>query len=312
VPAVIVPDNLKAAVIRAAFGVDDEVVIHRSYRELARHYGFQIDPTPPRSPEKKGKVERSGRYVRGNFLATWESVDIDEDRRQLRRWNEEIADRRRHGTTGRAPIELFEEAERAALLPLPEKRWEPVLWKKAILHRDSHVQIEGAFYSAPWRFLHQELWVRCTRHSIAIHREDEHLWTHSKVARGKRSTVDDHLPEHRRDLRHRSRDHWIRQARAIGPEVEHLAAEIFGSDDVLLKLRKVQSVVTHLETFPKERARAAARRALHFGCLEYRGIKDILRKGLDLEPLPGETKRAWSNGSRFARTPTEYLNTHPN
>jgi len=54
VPHVIVPDNLKAAVVRAAFAVDDEPAIQRTYRELARHYGFQIDPAPPRSPEKKG------------------------------------------------------------------------------------------------------------------------------------------------------------------------------------------------------------------------------------------------------------------
>jgi len=68
VPHMMVPDNLKAAVVRAAFGVDDEPVLNRTYRELARHYGFQIDPTPPRSPEKKGKVERGVRYVKGNFL----------------------------------------------------------------------------------------------------------------------------------------------------------------------------------------------------------------------------------------------------
>jgi hypothetical protein len=33
--------------------VDDEPVIHRTYRELARHYGFQIDPTPAYSPERE-------------------------------------------------------------------------------------------------------------------------------------------------------------------------------------------------------------------------------------------------------------------
>ena len=55
VPKIIVPDNLKAAVVRAAFAIDDDSVIHRSYRELARHYGFQIDPTPPRAPEKKAQ-----------------------------------------------------------------------------------------------------------------------------------------------------------------------------------------------------------------------------------------------------------------
>ena len=307
VPRVIVPDNLKAAVVRAAFAVDDDAAIHRSYRELAQYYGFQIDPTPPRAPEKKGKVERSVRYVKGNFFATWDSVDIDEDRRGLWRWNEEIADRREHGTTGRQPIELFEELERDALVALPTKRWERVVWKKATLHRDSHVQIDGAFYSAPWRFLHEALWVRCTPMVVAIHHGDEHLWTHLRVPRGQRNTIDAHLPEHRRDLRHRSRAYWIERAKAIGREVEDLAGEIFGSDDVLLKLRKVQAVVTHLESFPRKRACAAARHALHFGCTDYKSIKNILRKGIDLEPLAEERGRAWSKGSRYARKPTETL-----
>jgi transposase len=310
VPRVIVPDNLKAAVVRAAFDVDQDAVIHRTYRELARHYGFQIDPTPPRSPEKKGKVEISVRYVKGNFLRTWESVDIDVDRKALRRWLAEVADQRVHGTTKRRPIELFEEAERAALLPLPTARFELVVWKQARLHSDSHVQIDGAFYSAPWRFLHQELWVRCTAHSLALHHQDELLCTHARVPRGTHSTVPEHLPEHRRDLRHRSREHWTLRAKKIGVEVERLVESIFGADDVLLHLRRVQAVVTHLETFPPSRANAAAKRALHFECTDYRSLKNILRQGLDLVPLSDERKRAWSQGSRFARKPTESLFAH--
>jgi len=310
VPKVIVPDNLKAAVIRAAFAVDDEAVIQRTYRELARHYGFMIDPTPPRSPEKKGKVENSVRYVKGNFLRTWESIDIEADNVALRRWLAEIADQRRHGTTSRRPIELFEEAERAALLPLPKGRFELVVWKQARVHTDSHVQIDGAFYSAPWRFLHQELWVRCSEHSISIYHEDELIWTHARVPRGTRSTVQEHLPDHRRDLRHRGRDHWTSLAQRIGPDVLRLIERIFSADDVLLQLRRVQAIVTHLETFPVTRANAAARRALHFGCLDYRSIKNILRQGLDLLPLPEKSTRAWSVGSRFARKPTDSLFAH--
>lgn len=310
VPRVIVPDNLKAAVIRAAFAVDDAPAINRSYRELARHYGFQIDPTPPRSPEKKGKVERSGRYVKGSFLLTWESVDIEEDRRQLLRWNKEIADVRIHGTTGQRPIDLFRELESPALIDLPAERWERVVWKKVTLHSDSHVQVEGAFYSAPWRYLHKDLWVRYTSQIVAIYHGDDHLWTHGRGARGQRRTVETHLPEHRRDLRHRSREYWESRARAIGPDVEKLVAEIFGSDDVLLKLRQVQAVVRLLEGYPVKRARAAALRALHFGGCDYKTIKNILRQGLDLQPLPEKSKRTWSSGSRFARKPTESLFAH--
>lgn len=46
VPSTVVPDNLKAEVVRAAFGVDGAASLNRSYRELARHYGIKIDPAP--------------------------------------------------------------------------------------------------------------------------------------------------------------------------------------------------------------------------------------------------------------------------
>jgi transposase len=47
VPAIIVPDNLKSAVVRAAFSPSEPTTLNRSYRELARHYQFKVAPTPP-------------------------------------------------------------------------------------------------------------------------------------------------------------------------------------------------------------------------------------------------------------------------
>jgi transposase len=59
VPRTLVPDNLKSAVVRAAFGVDEPASLNRSYRELARHYHFKIDPTPIGAPKKKGGSSRA-------------------------------------------------------------------------------------------------------------------------------------------------------------------------------------------------------------------------------------------------------------
>lgn len=146
---VIVRDNLKAAVVRCAFGVDDDPVLNRSYRELAQHYHFQIDHTPPRVPKNKGKVESGCRYVGSSFLAAWQSVDIQGDRHALRRWLDWVAILRVHPSTMRRLIELFEEAEPAALLPLPAVRWERVVWKQAPVHRDGHVQIDGPSARCP-------------------------------------------------------------------------------------------------------------------------------------------------------------------
>ena len=308
VPRVVVPDNLKAAVIRAAFAADDEPAIQRTYRELARHYGFQVDPAPPRSPEKKGKVESSAKYVKRNFVAPRELEDVVRARAELARWVREIAGQRLHGTTGRRPVEVFEQEERPALLPLPPSRYAVVLWRRVQLHRDCHVQIDGAFYSAPWKLIGRELWARCTKASVVLYDGDERLWTHARVPRGQRSMVEAHLPEGRRDLRHRSREHWLERAKAIGPETLLLVEEVFAADDVLSKLRAVQAIVTHLAKHPRERAEAAARRARHYDCRSYVAIRNILRQGLDLEPLE-QVSRRWSKGSRFARNPEDFKET---
>ena len=92
------------------------------------------------------------------------------------------------------------------------------------------------------------------------------------------------------------------RAKAIGPETLLLVEEVFASDDVLMKLRPVQAIVSHLANFPPERAEAAAKRARHFGSRSYVALKNILRQGLDREPLVQESRR-WSKNSRFARQP---------
>lgn len=57
-------------------------------------------------------------------------------------------------------------------------------------------------------------------------------------------------------------------------------------------LRVVQATVTHLEKFPRERAIGACLRAQHHGSRNYGALKNILRQGLDLQPLPSTTATA--------------------
>ena len=302
VPHVIVPDNLKAAVIRAAFGVNGLPELNRSYRELARHYGFRVDPAPPRAPKKKGKVESGVKYVKNNFLRGRRDQDMAEVNRELARWTLEIAGTRVHGTTGRRPMEVFLSEEKAHLLPLPVKRYEVVVWKQATVHADCHVHFEKRLYSAPWRLINQEVWVRATSTSVAIYSDDVRVATHSRRGKKQRSTHDEHLPEGRGELRHRSRAYWEERADRMSPEVGAFVREVFDSDDVLLQLRAVQAIVTYLEKFPVERATAAARRASFYGSNSYQAVKNILTRALDLEPLPtSKAQPRWADAPRFAR-----------
>ena len=163
-----------------------------------------------------------------------------------------------------------------------------------------------------WRWIGKQVWVQATDASVAIFGDDVRIATHARAFRGKRSTNESHLPEHRRDMRHRSCEYWRDRAARIGPETAALVDEIFESDDVLSQLRKVQCIVTHLEGFPVARAEAASRRALFFGTYSYQGVKSILAKALDLEPLPQVLLPAGEPGAspRFARSAAELLASH--
>lgn len=309
VPETVVPDNLKAAVLRTAFGIDGDKALNRSYRELARYYGFKVDPTPPYAPQKKGKVESAVKYVKRNILAGRDGEDITAVNRELRRWLEEIAGQRVHGTMGRPPLQVFRAEEVIALRPLPKTPYESCVWQQATVHRDTHISFSGRLYSVPWRFVGSKVWVRATSSTVTIFADDVRIANHVRYGKRKRCTVDAHLPEHRVDLRHRSQSYWLTRAARIGPDAEMLVREIFDSDEVLSQLRKAQAIVTHLEKFPVSRAEAASRRALFYGTYSYQGIKSILSKALDLEPLPVALAQRPDEPERyrFARTATELL-----
>jgi transposase len=304
VPRTIVPDNLKAAVVRAAFAIDEDSELNRSYRELARHYGFQVDPTPPRAPKKKGKVEAGVKYVKHNALAGRDGEDITTAQAALAKWLVEVAGQRVHGTTGKKPLDVFEQEERPKLLPLPTRPYELVVWKKGTVHSDCHVEFDGRLYSVPWRLVRQSVWTRATPATVVVYHDDGVVARHERRGAGWRSTLDEHLPAERAALRHRRREYWEERAGQLGDEVVAFVREVFDADDVLSQLRKVQAIVTHLERFPVERARAACRRASFYGATTYQAVRDILRRGLDLQPLPHETggavaAAAWT--PRFAR-----------
>jgi len=306
VPRTLVPDNLKAAVIRAAFGEQDDRSLNRSYVELARHYGFVVDPTPPRSPEKKGKVEAGVRYVKCNFLVGREGEDIDEVNGALSRWVREVADARTHGTTRRVPAVVFMEEEAPALLALPERRFELVTWKRTSVHADSHVHFDRRLYSVPWRLVGQKVWARATEKTVTLHTDDEErVATHARTGLSYRSTCDAHLPSIRVAYRHRNPDYWMDRADTIGEQAGSLVRAVFGEQRALSKLRMVQRLVIHLEAHTATRANAACRRALHFGNLTFLAVKRILDKGLDMDPLPGDRAKpsfgAWVSPPRFAR-----------
>jgi Mu transposase, C-terminal domain len=132
--------------------------------------------------------------LKRNALAGRVFRDVHDGNRHLLRWCVETAGRRIHGTTKRAPLEVFETLERAALRPLPLTPWELVEWKRAKLHADCHVVFAGAYYSAPHRLLGERLWVRATLSKVELFHDYALVATHRPARPGQRRTLTAHLP----------------------------------------------------------------------------------------------------------------------
>ena len=302
-PRTIVLDNLKAAILHASV---HEPVAQRSYRECAEHYGFRIDPNPPRTPRLKGKVEKGGvHYLKRNFLAGREGTErIDELNQKLRTWMLATAGERLHGTTREQPMARFQGTERAALLALPAVAYDPATWAKLRLYRDCHLTFEQAYYSAPFRLVGQELWVRGGARTVDIYGDDHELIaTHDRAAPGERRTVLAHLPPEKVPGLVLTRETCQQQADAIGPATAAVVGELLEHrpED---RLRSAGRLVRLGEKVGPERLERACARAHAFGGDDYPTVKRILAANLDEEPPTQEATVADDGVSAPAVPPT--------
>jgi transposase len=288
VPRRVVIDNLKAAVVRA-YVQDQDPEVTRAYGECADHYDFLIDPCLPKHPEHKGKVERGGvRYIQQSFVPlVTPNSPLPEANAQLQHWLLTRAGLRKHGTTHQVPLARFVQTEQKALLPLPTTAYDPAVWKQVKLHRDGHVVFDKAFYSAPWRFVGQTLWLRAGLREIRLFSSDFALVaTHPRAARaGERLTHLDHLPREKVRGLTATRPSVQAEAETIGPATAQVVSELLASRPVD-KLRTALRVLRLAETYTPARLEAACARGLAFGDVSLPTLKRILVEKLDVLTLP--------------------------
>jgi transposase len=301
----VIIDNPKCAITRAVL---DDPQVQRAYAECAQGYGFLVSPCPPADPAKKGIVESGVKYVKGNFLALREYVDLDDLNRQVRQWVMHEAGRRIHGTTREQPLALFE-LERAALQPLPARAPEVCAWARASVHRDTHVQFGYCLYSVPYTLIGTDVFVRATASLVqAFDAEHRLLASHPRgTRRGQRFTQPDHLPPAAKAWSMQTPRYCLEQARAVGPACLALVQRMFG-DRVLDRLRGVQGLLRLADTYGGERLEAACRRVGEVDLVSSRTVRLMLERGLESEPPPAPTAAATSpvyqGKARFYRPAT--------
>ncbi len=147
VPRQIVPDNLRAGVLRANWY---EPGINPTSRDLAAHYRAAILPTRVRRPRDKAKVEVGVLVVEHWILARLRHqrfFSLAELNTAIAALTADLNDRlmRKLGASRR---EFFETLDQPALLPLPAEPYVYAEWRRCRVAPDYHVELHGHYYQA--------------------------------------------------------------------------------------------------------------------------------------------------------------------
>jgi len=273
VPRRLVLDNLKAAVKKADW-FDPE--INPKVRSFGEHYGTVFLPTRPYTPRHKGKVERGVDYVQENALKGRTFSVLEEQNRFLLDWETTVADTRVHGTTRRHVGNHFANVERAALLPLPIDPFPSFHEGRRTVHRDGHVEVEHAYYSAPPEYLTREVWVRWDARLVRIFNiRMEPLVVHVKQEPGRFRTKSSHIASEKISGVERGVVWQLARVRRLGPKSACWAEGVIASRGVEA-VRVLMGLLNLVERHPADAIERACEIASSYGVYHLRTVRTLI------------------------------------
>ena len=284
VPQTLVIDNLKAAVAHPDW-FDPELT--PKVQAFCRHYGTVILPTRPYTPRHKGKVESGVKYVKNNALKGRTFASLEEQNQFLVHWEEHVADRRIHGTTKRQVSQVFLEAERAALWPLPRERFACFHEARRKVNRDGHVEVAKAYYSAPPEYLGREVWVRWDARLVRIfNARFEQIALHVRHEQGRFSTHAEHVAKEKISGVERGAAWLLSKASVIGPQASRWSEAMLHARGIE-GTRVLQGLLSLTKKHTSEALENACEIALSHGCFRLRTLRQLIsRQAEKQQPLP--------------------------
>jgi hypothetical protein len=297
----LVPDNA-SAIVADADSVNPRFTV--GWLDYAQHCGFATDAARVRSPKDKPRVERSVQYVRGNFFAGEDFVDLADAQARVEKWCRDTAGQRIHGTTQTRPAEMFAESEAAALLGVPEPYDVPIFTQVKV-HRDFHIEVGKALYSAPKVYIGQYLDVRADSALVKLFHRGQLVKVHPRQRPGGRWTDPEDLPSEKTGYALRDLDRLIATARQHGPDVGIYAERLLDDRLPWTRMRQVYRLLGLARRYGGDPVNTACGRALELDVVSVPKIASMLEKACENTPIPAAPSAA-GGAARFARDPAEF------
>ena len=171
-PEEILYDNMKQVVVKRMMK-QSESELNKLFEDFAGFYGYKPILCRPYRGQTKGKVERTVRYVRENFMVGVKYHSLGDLNSQAHAWCNKI-NARVHGTTNERPVDRLPDEN---LLPL--KR-EYIIDKINLrrVEKDCLISYAGNKYSVPAEYVGRDVTVIVLDHMLAAYFEGKQIALH--------------------------------------------------------------------------------------------------------------------------------------
>jgi transposase len=217
VPRLIIVDNLKTGVIK---NTKYEVILNRSYQELAEHYDTAVVPARVNRPKDKSVAEGSVRYATTWIIAALRNIRFFSVEEVKAAVAEKLEDLNRYPFKQREGnrCNAYDEEEREYMKPLPLTPYEPAAWSSARVQLDYTVSDGKNKYSVPFSLIGEDVEVRLTEKIVEVFFNGSRVASHPRSAKQQRNPIvaPEHMPvEHKKYLSYNT-DDFLSWAATVG------------------------------------------------------------------------------------------------
>ena len=184
---------------------------------------------------------------------------------------------------GSSRAELFAELDKPKLTPLPDQPYAFARWKRCRVAPDYHVEVDGHWYSAPYRLIGELVDARIDDRTLEIFHKGKRIASHARAPnRRGHTTIADHMPS-----AHRRYGKWtpaavIAAGERIGPSTAaFFQAVIDARPHPEQGFRTCLGILALAKSYGAERVDAACRRGILIKARSVASIRSILQNGLD-------------------------------
>jgi transposase len=228
IPRILVPDNLKAAVIKAD---RYEPELNHVMEDFANHYGFVVCPARARHPKDKAKVEGQVRIIYSRVYAKLRNQRFF----SLEELNRALAEKTlEHNQTRMQRCdysrqERFLADEKEKLRPLPQTLFEKKYYAELKVENNCCIYLarDKHYYSVPYTYIGEKVQVIYTRTLVKIFCRNSLVAAHERTVGFGYTTVSEHLCSAHRFYRERSPEYYIQAAGKKSSVLEELITAIF-------------------------------------------------------------------------------------